>query len=335
MTGYPGTISTPMHIHYRFETENDFISTPSPRIPVHLRSFLHPPYHANYYHGQNGGQLVQQLQAGACYISLHHFIILQTVKLRTCSGRQQPQLLLMFKGSSRLCYSEAAGQRMEQGYMFALDLRAHLLYETEFPPGQYTLLHIGWPADLTADWAANMSPGDTGHVENPILWQTPLDLKAMLLVDELLKPPIMPISLHRYIEEKITALLRHFIKSRDEPAKLPTINIPLRAEKLLKARSLIDRSRSQRLPMKEIMQRCQLNKQQLQEGFHEMFGSSVYQYQLQERLKHALRLLRTRQYTNKELARETGFSSATHFVRTFEKVFGMPPADWPDTTVQE
>ncbi len=60
-------------------------------------------------------------------------------------------------------------------------------------------------------------------------------------------------------------------------------------------------------------------------AFRQLYGQSVYAYQLNRRLCHAYGLLSEGRYNMKEIARLTGFKQITHFRARFKKQFGITP----------
>lgn len=62
--------------------------------------------------------------------------------------------------------------------------------------------------------------------------------------------------------------------------------------------------------------------------FRESTGVTPHQYVLEQRIARAKFLLRLGKQTIAEVAQETGFSSATNFIRSFRGRVGVTPGDW-------
>ena len=64
--------------------------------------------------------------------------------------------------------------------------------------------------------------------------------------------------------------------------------------------------------------------------FHKVYNMSPGDWLLEQRLNHALHLLRNRQKSISETAFESGFESASHFSRSFKKRFGVSPSSYKE-----
>jgi len=62
--------------------------------------------------------------------------------------------------------------------------------------------------------------------------------------------------------------------------------------------------------------------------FRESTGVTPHQYVLEQRIARAKSLLRLGKQTVAEIALDTGFSSATNFVRAFRARTGITPGVW-------
>ena len=78
--------------------------------------------------------------------------------------------------------------------------------------------------------------------------------------------------------------------------------------------------------LKTLAKRFGLNEYKLKNGFKELYQTSVFKYQMQQRLYRARHLIYT---TNDQLsciAVKTGFKSYVHFGEAFKKEFGVAPS---------
>lgn len=78
-----------------------------------------------------------------------------------------------------------------------------------------------------------------------------------------------------------------------------------------------------------------LNRTKLQYAFKEVFGVSIYDFQLQKRMEKAKALLRKTQKSIKEIARLTGYKSTSSFSQAFKKVTGVAPLSWRNGGYEE
>jgi AraC-like DNA-binding protein len=72
-------------------------------------------------------------------------------------------------------------------------------------------------------------------------------------------------------------------------------------------------------------QQAAMSETKLKQLFKQTFGSSVYTYYQQARMKEAAFLLKQGQHSVAEVGYELGFSNLSHFSRLFEKHYGLNP----------
>ncbi|MBL7753363.1 MAG: helix-turn-helix transcriptional regulator, partial [Chitinophagaceae bacterium] len=63
-------------------------------------------------------------------------------------------------------------------------------------------------------------------------------------------------------------------------------------------------------------------------GFRELFGSSVYDFVQQERIRKAKLFLQEGRYSIQEIALELGFSNTSNFTNAFKRLTGQAPSSW-------
>ena len=90
----------------------------------------------------------------------------------------------------------------------------------------------------------------------------------------------------------------------------------------------IRESALQGLQIKELLADLGVSRNSLDSHFQQDFGQSVYDYLMQHRLEQAAQLLRTTRLSQQEVARRTGFLSASHFHRAFAARYGVTPGNY-------
>lgn len=68
------------------------------------------------------------------------------------------------------------------------------------------------------------------------------------------------------------------------------------------------------------------NEYKLKKGFKELYGITVYKFQMEERLKKAVLLLESTRIQIKVISKLIGFSDVAHFSRSFKKRYGYSPS---------
>jgi AraC-like DNA-binding protein len=71
-----------------------------------------------------------------------------------------------------------------------------------------------------------------------------------------------------------------------------------------------------------------LNRTKLQYGFKQVFGVSIYDFQLQKKMEKAKALLRKTEKSIKEIARLCDYKSTSSFSQAFKKATGVSPLPW-------
>lgn len=98
--------------------------------------------------------------------------------------------------------------------------------------------------------------------------------------------------------------------------------------KLREARDLLINNLEKDFPsIKEFALQIGTNTFKLKYGFKELYGTSVYRFLKNERLRKAKMLIQYGDRPFKSIAHMTGFKSVPHFSRTFKKQFGYTPTE--------
>jgi AraC-like DNA-binding protein len=72
----------------------------------------------------------------------------------------------------------------------------------------------------------------------------------------------------------------------------------------------------------------------LHQGFRQLFGTGIKEYEIKKRLEAAANLLQNDAFTMQEITAKCGYSSQSSFVRAFKDVHGITPGQWRNQHVQ-
>lgn len=79
--------------------------------------------------------------------------------------------------------------------------------------------------------------------------------------------------------------------------------------------------------LKDLALQMGTNEYKLKYGFKQMYGTTIFRFLTQERLRKSKTLIQHSTLSLKEIAHMTGFKSAAHFSRAFRSKYGKTPTD--------
>jgi AraC-like DNA-binding protein len=82
------------------------------------------------------------------------------------------------------------------------------------------------------------------------------------------------------------------------------------------------------LDSKELVKKTGMNRTKLSTGFHFLYGLSIKQFQLQQRILHAKRKLVTTNLPIKAIAQQCGFATEKYFFAYFKQKTGLSPGNY-------
>jgi AraC-like DNA-binding protein len=99
-------------------------------------------------------------------------------------------------------------------------------------------------------------------------------------------------------------------------------------ELLIQTQHYIEQNLSQNLSLEILAAHLQKSPSTLNKLFKKQLNFSLYQYIISRRMECALRMLRGKNHSIKEIASITGFSSLSNFSTAFKKYYGQSPRDY-------
>jgi AraC-like DNA-binding protein len=131
---------------------------------------------------------------------------------------------------------------------------------------------------------------------------------------------------HFYMQIKVQELLYlvfHKLSLRESTAHQVISSAD--AERLLYVRNEIIKDLSVPPVLSELAQLAAMSETKLKQLFKQTFGSTIYNYFQETRMKEAAFLLKQGRHSVAEVGYELGFSNLSHFSRVFEKQYGLNP----------
>lgn len=165
-----------------------------------------------------------------------------------------------------------------------------------------------------------VNPSDH-YVEGPKFFMTP---EMDNIVDSVFNMKYQGKTKMMFFRSQMTALLSHFF---GELATLQTDTInTAEREKLYLAKDILINNMDNPPTLSELSRQVGLNSYNLKKNFKELFGSPVFKYLQNERLKTAHELIRSQKASVQEAAWHVGYDSLGSFSNAFEKKYGYRPS---------
>lgn len=131
-----------------------------------------------------------------------------------------------------------------------------------------------------------------------------------------------------YVESKTLELLSLQLSNFSSPQKSETFISNLDKKKLEFARDIIKDTVSSPMTIKELSKEAGINEMKLKSGFKNLFGCTVHNYMVDERLYLSKSLLLADDKGVAEVAQLCGYEYASHFSTAFRKRFGLSPREF-------
>ena len=96
-------------------------------------------------------------------------------------------------------------------------------------------------------------------------------------------------------------------------------------ESVFKIRKILLKNLTDTPPIIQLAMQAGMSISKLQKCFQQVFGSSISQYALSEKMNLARQMLDSKKYSVSEVGYQTGYSNLSHFSKAFKKEFGINP----------
>lgn len=93
-------------------------------------------------------------------------------------------------------------------------------------------------------------------------------------------------------------------------------------------KALLETNLQKHYTIEELTQLTGINRTKLNQGFKQLYGTSIHQYFILQRIYRAQELLQETDLPIKAIAIETGFKTCQHFITSFKKTTGFTPGQF-------
>lgn len=128
-----------------------------------------------------------------------------------------------------------------------------------------------------------------------------------------------------YLKGKIYELLSLFFNPQQKTESCPFLNDEENRVKIRKAKDILVRQMTTPPHLPELAHQVGLNLKKLKTGFKQMYGTTVYGFLNEHRMKTAQQLLKSNHMNINEISSFIGYSNPSHFIAAFKKRFGVTP----------
>lgn len=131
-----------------------------------------------------------------------------------------------------------------------------------------------------------------------------------------------------YYEAKaieIMCLLICQFEQDDPTSNFPGLSSTVKKNRLYEVREMFMLNCAQPLTLTQAASAAGISKTALTTGFRELFGMSVYDFVLQQRMLKAMKLMKASEYSIAQVAEAVGYKQACNFSTAFREYYGCTP----------
>lgn len=99
-------------------------------------------------------------------------------------------------------------------------------------------------------------------------------------------------------------------------------------QRIKAVKEMLGHKKMPHITIQELAIEAGMNRTKLQYGFKQLFGTSIYSYQVQLRMEKAKKLLEDSERPVKQIALLSGYNTISSFSAAFKKIFKLSPSQW-------
>ncbi|MEH1831739.1 MAG: AraC family transcriptional regulator [Nostoc sp.] len=209
----------------------------------------------------------------------------------------------------------------------------------EFAKQRFLRIDVGLQPGVLRSFMGNDSgelPPELQHLvhspEQPSNWHLGTTTPVMQsIARQILHCPYQGISKRIDLESKVLQLLVLLVEQEIELHTERRTIPPLKSgtlERIYYAREILLRHLNCPPSLSGLAQQVKLNEYTLKQGFHQVFGTTVFGYLHEYRLEQARQLLEAQDMKTSEVAQAVGFANRGYFAALFRQKFGLNPKEY-------
>jgi AraC-like DNA-binding protein len=316
-----------------------FFATPDFDFITQFAQYLQVPVHNDQLTLPEllGQGYVRKLSFGTEFkLTIHRYNLREDLVIkRQAFGGGNDQITLFFYNNEQpldIAYTNHSQVRFSQRDESAVQLTSNDLSSTICFPAHHAVHYL--VVAIKAPRLKALLAGSESHAvlrtlmeaDSSFLFFERLTAEAKLVLKHITEVNQHDSLSHFYTQVKVQELLYLVFRQlvlRDTAPHQPINSAD--AERLLQVHQQLLTDLSTPPVLRTLAQQAAMSETKLKQLFKQTFGSSVYTYYQQARMKEAAFLLKQGQHSVAEVGYALGFSNLSHFSRLFEKHYGLNP----------
>ncbi|MBA3962581.1 MAG: helix-turn-helix transcriptional regulator [Chthoniobacterales bacterium] len=165
--------------------------------------------------------------------------------------------------------------------------------------------------------------------QNVVSHPHPMSAEQRAIVASLAAPPVPKAARILWYQSKATELMSHFLFEAKDPEMFCARQKRVARDRVVRAQELILRNLADPPSLETLGQEVGCSPFYLSRVFSREVGLTIPQFLRNARMERAAELLRTGRYNVTEAATEVGYSSLSHFSKSFCETIGCCPVLYP------
>ncbi len=164
------------------------------------------------------------------------------------------------------------------------------------------------------------------HLNKKYYDQSPINPETILVLNQINKLRFQDHLQHLYLKGKAYELISvYFNQSADESRSCPYLMDDEYLSKIKAVKDIVVEKMIAPPSLNELAEEVGLNLKKLKQGFKQVYGSSVFNFLFDYKMEFSRKLLDSGKYNINEVGEKVGYSTASHFIASFKKKYGITP----------
>ncbi|MEW7290261.1 AraC family transcriptional regulator [Aquimarina sp. 2304DJ70-9] len=153
----------------------------------------------------------------------------------------------------------------------------------------------------------------------------PICVKTQEILTELLSDQRQGLLKRLFLESKVLELLSLQLDTNQKPELDFSNKDPKSIKKIYQIQTIINSDLTEQFSIQQLARKVGLNDFIVKKEFKRIFGETIFEYALNQRMSKARKLLKHSRKPIYEISELVGYKNATHFTAAFKKTAGITP----------